>query len=253
MNDIKHYQLKSSHLYQEEDIIEKQLFERNFTVKELRKYEATFYDPNLKVHFFDENKSGYLVEIVLNNFQLHVCRRMKQAEDFLRRINYLFDFVHLKINKNGKILSIENIEELQQEWNKLKSFLLSDYSGIEVDDYLKEIDTWFETGKEMENQMFSLFHYGMAFPSIPMKHTDNWESHCPIRLSEYEPEGFEQQISYIKKEGNSRFYSISGKSRQESNIEIVKYEGKIIANTDTLFPEHAKIEVDFLYQSGNYR
>lgn len=249
----KHYRLTAVHYYVEDDIKERQLFERLISVNVLKEIKEVAYDSKLKMHFDDEKKSGYLIEIRVEDFRLLLCRRMKQAEDILRRINYLFDRVIVKINKGGKVLSLENFEEIKSNWEQLKMYLLGDYSGDELEEYVEEIDGWFQSEKITGRCIFQYFHFGLLVPGIPAKHTNNWNGKRFVYLSEYELVPFEESVAFLEQKEDERIYQINGITDEENDIHLLKYEGLLTLKQNSIFPFTVNIEIEFLLNDGRNR
>jgi hypothetical protein len=227
--------------------LQSHLFEREFYVRFLHKtgQNATFYDPELKMHFEDKSALSYLYEIEIYNAKTICGGELEKSADFIRRINYVYDWIQLNVNMKGKITFIENKEELKKQWSKIKLTLTHDYKGIAVDEYLEKVDQRFEEEKEIWQIVYQYFNFGLLFPHIPYKHNSDWEQKRLIEFSEYEDERFEEHIVYEKTEKGLRNYRVIITTQKDSATILEQYEGKIIIAENNLLPVMAVIEIVF--------
>lgn len=235
------------HNRMDEKELQSYMFERRFHLKFLEKtgQDSTFYDPELKLNFEDSSAVAFIYEIETQNSETICGDELEKATDFIRRINYMYDWIQLRVNKKGKVLSVENKEELTDQWQKIKESLLSDYKGKEVDKYLEEIDRRVEDGKMFWGAVSQYFHFGLLFPHIPQVHGQQWDNKRLIEFSEYEEEQFEEHIVFEKLENSSRMYSLDVKPLGDSETKLEKYEGKITVPEYDIFPTSVLLEVVF--------
>lgn len=107
------------------------LFERTLYIRYLRETgkDATVYDDELNIHLQDLSALSKVYEIETADFFVTASRRLKKAEEYIRRINYRYDWVQVKVNKAGRVLDILNKEELRERWPRLKAAIRKDYKG----------------------------------------------------------------------------------------------------------------------------
>lgn len=239
--------LRSELINSEKGQKEKSFFEHILRVRFLREtgHDITIYDPELKMHFEDRNAWASIYEIETVDVSVKCSRRLQKAEDFIRRINHKYDWIQVRVNAKGKILSIENKDELKKRWVRLKESILKDYKGATVERALNKIDNRFGTEDQIVSAVSQYFYFGLLFPGIPQKHGDTWNNKRFIEFSEYEEEKFEEQISYDHSENDLRTYNISGQIFPESNTIIDKYEGNLSLIKGDIFPDNAKINIIF--------
>lgn len=223
------------------------LFEKRFNLKFLQKsgQKTSSYDSDLNLHFENNSAITFLYEIETQNNETICGDELEKATDFIRRINYMYDWIQLRVNKKGKVLSIANEKELAQRWLKIKESLQRDYRGKEVDKYLEEIDRKVEDGKRFKEAVSQYFHFGLLFPRIPQIHSQQWDKKRLIEFSEYEEEKFEEHIIFEKLENKQRIYTLDVKPLEESETKLEKYTGKITIPEADIFPSSALLEVVF--------
>ena len=223
------------------------LFERKYQLKYIKKdgRNSVVFDPELNMYFENEKGFAFVYEIEIENTSFILSNKLEKATDFIRRINYMYDWAQLQTNKQGKLLFIKNEEELKQKWGKIKKTLLADYKGKEVEVYLKEIDSKFADSTILYSSIHQYFNFGLLFPSIPCEHRKQWQTEREIEFSEYEKEKFQEQIIFQQEENNQRIYSVIIKPLEDSNFELEQYEGSIIVPSNDIFPVSALIEVVF--------
>lgn len=241
------FSLKVELINSENNISDTQLFERTLFVRYLKETgrDSTFYNAELKMHFQDISAIAYLYEIETAEFQVTNSKRLSKAAEFLRRTNYVYDWIQIKINAKGKLLSIENKQELKERWKRLRSSILADYKGGVVEHALMKIDKRLETEDNIWSAIYQYFHFGLLFPHIPQFHDKDWENKRIIEFSEYENEKFEEHIVYEKTEDNLRTYKISGESLSDSQTIIERYEGRLSVPKGNVFPESVEVCIIF--------
>jgi hypothetical protein len=192
-----YYKLKAVHTECNSIKKETNIYERKLNIEVLEQFESIIYNRDLKMHFEDKAKSGCIYEIETDNIQLSLCPRLKKAEDFIRRTNYLYDWIQ------------------------------GDYTGEEVEEYLKEVDQCLQSKENILKATLQYFHFSLLFPQIPIQHNSKWDRKRIIEFSGYEKEQFEEIISFEKVENGMRQYRITGTTLPDNKIKINKYDGII--------------------------
>ena len=223
-------------------------FERLLNVRFLRETgrNATFYDKESKMNFYDPRALAFIYEIETVDFFANTSQHLHKATEFIRRVNYKYDWIQIKVNDKRKVISIENKEELKERWSRLKAAILKDYKGDVVEYALSKIDNQFETDNQINLALFEYMYFGLIFPQIPKWHKNEWENNRFIKFSEYENEKFEENIKYLKNDGDKRIYEITGKTLQESKTSINEYKGHISVINDNIFPEDLELNIEFV-------
>lgn len=232
---------------EKESVKEINTFERLLDVKLIGKtgQKATVYDPELKMNF--QNKSAYacLYEISSENVQVYLTPRIQKASDYMRKIMYRFDWLKLRVNLRGKIVEIENREELDLRWQKLRASILKDYEGLVLNNALEEIDQEFESQESLYSAISHYFHLGMVFTGIPLDHSNQWENTRIIGFSDVEEEQFEEHITYENTINNIRTYTVVYKTLPDSEYHIEHFEGKIQVPVKELLPSEVNISIQY--------
>lgn len=248
MDSLVHYTSRAElYIRKDEGDLQSFLFERDYSVKYLGKrgQYATYYDPELKIHFENKSALSFVYEIEINNNNFLFSGKTEKAADFVRQVNYMFDWIQLRVSLQGKIRLIENEDEQKTRWNGIKNALLLNYEGKEINTYLTEIDSRFENEEVLHSCLKQYFNFGLLFPPIPVHHHANWQHKSLIEFSEYEGERFEEEISLLKETDNLREYKVNIHSQEGSNVEFQQYNGQIIMCKNEHLPLSAEIEVVF--------
>lgn len=247
MTNRTSYTLKAVHQSFDDDEHEINTYERVLHVEVLKTFEATFYDPNLKMHFEDKKNSWTIYEVETDNVQVSLCSRMKKAEDLIRRVNYLYDWIQIKVNNKGRALSVENKDELRSTWKELKETIEGDYEGGEVEKYLSEIDLRFKLEEAIAEPLIQYYYFGLLFPGILVDHGNKWKTKRLVEFSEYEKEKFEECIEYLDTTDGINHFQLTGNCLPESELTISKYTGLLSCPADQLLPEKATLEIIFSF------
>lgn len=241
------FSLRAELINSENDTSDTQLFEQTLFVRYLKETgrDSTFYNSEFKMHFQGISAIAYLYEIEIAEFHVTNSRRLSKAAEFIRRVNYVYDWMQVRINAKGKLLSIENKQELKDGWERLRGSILADYKGDVVEYALMKIDKRLETEDEIWSAIYQYIHFGLLFPHIPQSHDEGWENERLIEFSEYENEKFEEHITHEKTEDNLRTYKIRGHALPDSKTEVEKYEGFLSVSAGNVFPDSAEINIIF--------
>ena len=111
------------------------IFEKVLNVRYLHEIgrDAAFYNKELKMYFQDPFSLSQAYEIETVDFFVKASSRLSKAEEYIRRINYRYDRIQVKVNIEGTVLDILNKEELKKRWIRLKASILKDYKGAVVE------------------------------------------------------------------------------------------------------------------------
>ena len=121
---------------------EKNLYETILLLEKSEQDESDtiIYDKELKMHFIGKPKITTIYEIELYEIYLNLSDRLEKASDFTRRLMLRYDWIQPKVNDKGKVVSVQNTEELKNTWQRLKKVISDDYEGDSVEDCIKEIE-----------------------------------------------------------------------------------------------------------------
>lgn len=206
---------------------------------------ATTYNPEFKMYFKDITALASLYEIETLDVFVKASKRLSKAEEFIRRVNYKYDWIQPRVNDKGKILSVENKEELRERWLRLKEAILKDYKGDVVEHALVQTDNRLADDDTIMGAFLQYFHFGLLFPNIPTEHTPEWQSKRLIELSEYEDEKFEESITFCKDEDDVRKYDVKIQVLPESNTVIDSCKGYISVPKNDIFPRNIDLTIVF--------
>lgn len=230
---------------EENGIIETNRFQKTYRINLLRedKKLTTIYDSELKVYLEKKTEPLFFYEVEAEWVVLSLCDQLEKAEDFIRRLNYRYDWAEPEVNALGCVIAIQNKEELCATWEELKQNIKDDYIGEAVDKAITEIDQEFETEESIRKTICQYLHLGLLFPEIPLKHSNVWSRRRMAQFSEYEDETFEEEITYERMDNANRIYSVSGRSLPESRVHITRFEGEIVVPENQILPYTAKLYV----------
>ena len=247
-DDVKLYVLKARLISTLGDFSEEYSFERVIHVRliETGSSSSVIYDPKLKKNFEKEKISTFIYEIEVDHINVRMPGELEKSQDFIRRINYRYDMLKLKINEKGIALDIVNTEEMKSTWKDLRTFISDDYTGKAVENYLFKLDKQLEDKEAIMPIMNQYFQYGLLFPQIPKKHLKEWRSDRLIELSEYEKEAFTEEITFKKNESGLRYYHINGQSLTESKTTVITFDGSLTVPENEMLTRGASMEVVFM-------
>lgn len=221
--------------------------ERLLNVRYLREtgQNATVYDKELNLYFHDPSALAQIYEIETVEFNIKASSHLSKAEEYIRRINYRYDWIQIKVNLQGKVLGIQNKEELKERWSRLRTAIRKDYKGDVVELGLSRINKQFDDPKEIEVCISQYFYFGLLFPCIPKYHKENWTHSRKIRFSDYENEIFEENMAYIRTEEENKYYELTGNPFPNSLTTMNYYKGGLRITGNNIFPESADIKIEF--------
>jgi hypothetical protein len=243
MDSVLKYTLRAElHVRKESEKQESFLFKREFRLKHIGSTDRKSPVYNSE---HSSQRSAYIYEMEVLNRDFILSDKLEKSTDFIRRVNYMYDWMLLKINLQGKIISVINEIEIKEKWNRIKKSLLADYAGEIVETYLEDLDTRVNDLGILHSDVCRYFNWGLIFTSIPYKHRNDWQGQRIIEFSEFENEKFEEQIIFRIEENKMRKYDISINPLKESEMKIEQYHGNIIIPDNDIFPVSALIEVVF--------
>lgn len=150
-----------------------------------------------------------------------------------------------RVNRRGKLLSIDNVGQMKEQWKRIRALLLDDYVGDIVNDYIGHVD------KEMalddsSTPLRSYFFYGLLFPAIPQKRLPDWEGRRTVTLSDFDGLSFDEHIAYDGMEDGNRKYSVSGtRVAEEDAYTLSGFNGCILVPDGNIHPAKAQVEVAY--------
>lgn len=208
-----------------------------------------YYDKELKIQF-ESLESYRFYEIEVEEVLLKVSKNFRKATDFLRRLNYKYDWIQVEISNNGKIAEVNNLEKLRANWLELKASLLKNYSGKVVDDHLNSITKDFKNDKHFEDIFSQYSEYGLLFPPIPQKHNPQWRKSRSVKLDNKPDTGLVETISFAENVNELLLYNIELKNEESSQIiRIDDMRGSLIFCPDTLSVCNANIDITYSFDN----
>ncbi|WP_232213895.1 hypothetical protein [Prevotella sp. oral taxon 317] len=168
-----------------------------------------------------------------------------KSTDLLQRCAYRYDGLQIGVDDVGGV-EIKNGQDLARQWAAIRSLLQSDYKGWVVDDYLMRISNAMVSPEVCGTPINNYFYYGLMFVGTPYDTSAGWSRTQQVMLSDFDDVIFEETLRHEKNLGNSRCFSITGKSLGEPNhCKVNKYYGRTQIPTGSLFPDWVQLEVDY--------
>lgn len=228
-------------------------FNRIYCVKKIQEIAKsnTYYNSELKMSFQNNDLQESIYELELYKNYLTLEKKLKKGSEFIRRIGYSNDWMQIRANQKGEILSIENREELAARWTKIKKSLLKEYVGETVTDYIEKVEKKLTSYEPFLPSLRQYYFFGLLLPPIPVSHHDGWETTRLVELSDYENQLFEERIIFKNSDDELNYYQISGNVIADNNtFELESWEGIYTKARQDIFPTTANVEV--VIKNGNY-
>lgn len=207
-----------------------------------------FYDPKLKINVENKAKQRSVYQIDIQLIELNLSKRLTKASDFIRRTMYVYDWIEICVNPQGKVISIENKEELKATWKEIRKRLLNDYNGKATENYLSKIDKQLNVDGRVLQCIYSYLNFGLIFPLIPYKHKADWTSCRDIVFSEYD-EPIVETVVFSESTEKSRKYNISLKAHPEQKMKVHSVNGYYLVSEEDIFPTEVRLSVSYEYDS----
>lgn len=222
-------------------VLETELVVNKGNVDSLRNsYELQYAIENLQS---DSLSTTFQIEI--KDVYMALDPSLQKSKDFFRRTLYRYDWLTCSLDEQGSILSVDNMQEMQEAWSQIRSLLLKDYRGSSVTNYIAGIDAQMQQKGAM-TPLAQYFYFGLLFPLIPPRHHPSWEGHRIVTLSDLEKSEFEETIALDAVTPLGRQYTISGKNRNPGMLDLKRFAGTILIPVNTLFPAKATVEVEYI-------
>jgi len=234
---------------------EKNLYETVLLLNILEQKEEIeiIHDKELNANFGHSLGFNTTYEIELYNINLSLSERLEKASDFTRRVMLRYDYIQPKVNAKGKVVSVQNIKELQDMWQPLKENILQDYEGDVAADYLKEVEEKIMTQNFILSPMSQYFFFGLLFPGIPVNHSEEWKSTRAVEISDYEEEKFQETVSFDKKTENLKLYKISGNTLPDSNFVLEEFSGLVRIKKGEILPVQSDVTISYKIYNQQYQ
>ena len=191
------------------------------------------------------SKSRVSLEMSTSNVVMDLSKSLVKSTDLLQRCAYRYDGLQIGVDDVGGV-EIKNGQDLARQWAAIRSLLQSDYKGWVVDDYLMRISNAMVSPEVCGTPINNYFYYGLMFVGTPYDTSAGWSRTQQVMLSDFDDVIFEEALRHEKNLGNSRCFSITGKSLGEPNhCKVNKYYGRTQIPTGSLFPDWVQLEVDY--------
>lgn len=207
--------------------------------------EVNNYKQNFHIKLLQAKKkptTSFIYEIETDSVHLKLCNRLKSSQDFSRRLFYRYDWIQPVLNENGEIISVDNTEELNTTWPRLRERILKDYKGVIVNHHLDRISKEFETGKAPNSSLRDYLHFGLLIPEIPAMHNNNWTRTRTIQFSEFDGLHFDEEVVFTGMENDLRCYDINWNLTDDRLI-IEEQKGKIKIANGEFFPSSSELYI----------
>lgn len=209
-----------------------------------------FYNKELNMHF-ESPESFYSYEIEVEDVHVNMAKEFRKSQDFLRRLNYKYDWIHLEKNDNGKITGVSNLDELRKNWIKLKERILQHYKGEAAESYLEKVSVDFEYDNHFKDIFSQYYEYGLLYPPIPESHGEEWKIQRLIKLDNTPETKLMETLSFKDKQENTRRYILDWKKHDsDSPIELKETEGSLEYCTLSNTLKKAEARIRFAYDDS---
>jgi len=210
---------------------------------------ASTYDPILKMHFEDLSALGAIYQFEIIDVSLCLSKKLAKATELIRRANYVNDWMEIRVNTMGVVKSVENREELKENWQALRQILSHDYTGKVPAKYLAEIDERVNLPDKILPAVYTYLNFGLIFPHIPPKHPNEWSKKRTILFSEYD-EAVEETITYTGLQEERRRYDVQWATAPQQKMQLLSGKGYYFLTPDEIFPMEAEMEVTYRYHDA---
>lgn len=233
--------------------LEKNYYALSYVVNKLQDVgtENIYYDKKLGIYYNDASSVSSIYELEVDEIYLNLDKSLIKSQDFFRRTLFRYDWMQIKVDKYGRVLSIDNLPYLAEQWQEIRKLLLDDYRGSSVEEYIASIDSQF-VNQNIKLCTSQYFNFGLLFPLIPAKHKPDWQNHREVTLSDFDAFSFNECITYESTDSTDRRrYSISGKKIAENECTLNNFSGYMIVPNGDIHPVEAKVEVDYIMKETN--
>lgn len=208
-----------------------------------------YYDENLKMHFESiESFSNYELEIL--NVSVDFDREIQKAQDFHRRLGYMYDWLQVEKSSNGKIIDVRNLEQIRRNWELLKKRIKKDYVGSLVDNYLDRISEQFAKDRHFKDIFNQYYEFGLLYFNIPMHHRENWEACRIMKIDNHEDSLLKETITLMSEDENTKKYSVKFEKDTKSSINLIEYTGEISYDKKENAVQSANIRIKYFYDES---
>ncbi|WP_280647790.1 MULTISPECIES: hypothetical protein [unclassified Dysgonomonas] len=192
-----------------------------------------------------ESYNTYEIEVI--EPVMEFGSEIRKAEDFHRRLNYKYDWIHVERSSNGKITDVGNLKELRTNWNLLKERVERDYEGVAVDKYLNGISDRFVRDEHFKSIFSQYNEYGLLFPVVPKKHRNDWNMQRIITLDDNEKSELVETITFVNEDEEFRIYDLKLDRNETSSINIIESAGEIVLSKKDNLIESVDVSVKYFY------
>lgn len=233
----------------ETDSVQVFSYRRHLRVIPLEKetYKKIFYNKEFNM-YLESPESFHSYEIEVEDVFVSIAKEFRKAHDFLRRLNYKYDWIHLEKSNRGKITDVSNLDEVRKNWASLKERVQKDYKGEKTVFYLEKISDDFEDDKHFMDIFNQYYEYGLLYPPIPEKHDEGWSTERLIKLDNSPQTELLEKIIFRSKYENTRRYILTWKKPEtDSSIEIKEADGILEYCTISNTLKKAEVNIIFTY------
>jgi hypothetical protein len=174
-------------------------------------------------------------------------KEFKKAQDFHRRLCYRYDWLQVERCSDGKITTIDNLDELRSKWLLLEERVKKDYTGAIVDKYLKNISTQFSEDDHFKNIFNQYKEFGLLFMGIPSVHNKNWYGKRVINMDNHPDSSLIETITLTHENEKCRTYNIELVQNPDSPITLMEAGGELDWNKKSNMPRMVNVKIRYCY------
>ncbi|TPN85420.1 hypothetical protein [Aquimarina algicola] len=102
--------------------------------------------------------------------------------DILKKVASIYNRIRISISHQGEIKSIDNIEELQEKWKEIKSYIAERYKGEYVERFVQKTDETLADESKIIEEIASYTHFGLLLKPLYQQYSSEKSIILPQQL-----------------------------------------------------------------------
>ena len=138
---------------------------------------------SLSIKYNEDQPYIRSVEVEIENDNFQFSHGSVAMHDILKRTASVYTKLYLRVSYKGEIVAIDNIDELQENWNEVKKYLKKKYKGSQVQRFILKTDTILNSEEEIIKDLLLYHNFGGLIKSIYQKYNSDSCSNIAQNLS----------------------------------------------------------------------